>query len=67
MKCEEISDALGLLDESMIGHALMVRRKRKKTPSNRNKIWKVKIKKNTHRKHVHKKAQELGGFDCLTL
>lgn len=41
MKCEEISDALGLLEEGMICHALMVRRKRKKTSSNRNKIWKV--------------------------
>ena len=42
MKCEDISDALGLLDESLIGHALMVRRKKKtKTRSNRNKIWKV--------------------------
>ena len=39
MKREDISDALGLLDESMIGHALMVRRKKKKTRS--NKIWKV--------------------------
>lgn len=41
MKREDISDALGLLDESMISHALMVRRKKKKTRSNRNKIWKV--------------------------
>ena len=41
MKREDISDALGLLDESMIGHTLMVRRKKKKTRSNRNKIWKV--------------------------
>ncbi len=40
MKREDISDALGLLDESMIGHVLMVRKK-KKTQSNRNKIWKV--------------------------
>lgn len=41
MRCEDISDALGLLDENMIGHALMIRRKKKKTRSNRNKIWKV--------------------------
>ena len=41
MKREDISDALGLLDESMVGHTLMVRRKKKKTRSNRNKIWKV--------------------------
>lgn len=41
MKREDISDALGLLDESMISHVLMVRRKKKKTRSNRNKIWKV--------------------------
>ena len=39
MKREDISDALGLLDERMIGHTLMVRRKKKKTRS--NKIWKV--------------------------
>ncbi|MEY8336357.1 hypothetical protein AALB53_25410, partial [Lachnospiraceae bacterium 47-T17] len=30
MKREDISDALGLVDESMISHALMVRRKKKK-------------------------------------
>ncbi len=41
MKCEDISDALGLLDESMISHALMVRRKKNKMQSNRNKIRKV--------------------------
>ena len=41
MKREEISDALGLLDESMIGHTLKVRSKKKKTRSSRNKIWKV--------------------------
>lgn len=29
MKREDISDALGLVDESMISHALMVRRKRR--------------------------------------
>lgn len=40
MRCEDISDALGLLDESMIDHALMIRKK-KKTRSNRNKIRKV--------------------------
>ncbi len=39
MKREDISDALGLLDESMISHALIVRRKKKKTRS--NKIWKI--------------------------
>lgn len=39
MKCEDISDALGLLDESMISHALMVRRKKKKLRSKRNNIW----------------------------
>ena len=38
MKCEDISDALGLLDERMIGHTLMVRRKKKKTRSNRKYI-----------------------------
>ena len=41
MKCEDISDALGLLDESMISHALLVRRKENKMQSNRNKIRKV--------------------------
>ncbi len=41
MKREDISDALGLLDENMIGHALMVRRKKKKTRANRNKLWKA--------------------------
>ena len=35
MKREDISDALGLLDERMIGHTLMVRRKKKKTRLNR--------------------------------
>ena len=39
MKREDISDALGLVDESMISHALMVRRKKKKLRSKRNKIW----------------------------
>lgn len=29
MKREDISDALGLVDESVISHALMVRRKRR--------------------------------------
>ena len=41
MKREDISDALGLLDESMISHTLMVRRKKKKMRSNRNNIWKM--------------------------
>lgn len=41
MKREDISDALGLLDESMVGHTLMVIRKKKKTRSKRNKIRKV--------------------------
>ncbi|MBD5454293.1 MAG: hypothetical protein HDR30_08290 [Lachnospiraceae bacterium] len=41
MKCEDISDALGLLDENLISHTLMVRRKKKKKRSNRNKKWKV--------------------------
>ncbi len=41
MKREDISDALGLLDESMISHTLMVRRKKKKMRSNRNSIWKM--------------------------
>lgn len=40
MKREDISDALGLLDEDMIGHALM-KRKRKKRRQNRNKVWKI--------------------------
>lgn len=40
MKREDISDALGLLDEGMIGHALM-NRKRKKRRQNRNKVWKI--------------------------
>ena len=39
MKREDISDALGLVDESMISHALMVRRKKKKLRSKRNNIW----------------------------
>ena len=39
MKSEDISDALGLVDESMISHALMVRRKKKKLRSKRNNIW----------------------------
>ncbi len=41
MKREDISDALGLVDESMISHALMVRRKKKKMCSKRNNIWKM--------------------------
>ena len=41
MKREDISDALGLVDESMISHALMVRRKKKKMRSKRNNIWKM--------------------------
>lgn len=41
MKREDISDALGLMDESMISHALMVRRKKKKMCSKRNNIWKM--------------------------
>ena len=41
MKREDISDALGFLDESMISHTLMVRRKKKKMRSNRNNIWKM--------------------------
>ncbi len=41
MKREDISDALGLLDESMISHTLMVRRKKKKWRSDRNNIWKM--------------------------
>lgn len=41
MKREDISDTLGLLDESMISHTLMVRRKKKKMRSNRNNIWKM--------------------------
>ena len=39
MKREDISDALGLVDESVISHALMVRRKKKKLRSKRNKMW----------------------------
>lgn len=38
MRNEDISEALGLLDESMIGHALIVRGKKQTT---RNKIWKI--------------------------
>lgn len=41
MKCENISDAIGLLDESMIAHALVIRGKKKKERSNRNRIWKI--------------------------
>ena len=41
MKREDISDALELLDESMISHTLMVRREKKKMRSNRNNIWKM--------------------------
>lgn len=41
MKREDISDALGLVDESMISHALMVRRKKKKMRSKRNNLWKM--------------------------
>ena len=41
MKREDISDALGLVDESMISHALMVRRKKKKMCSKRNNTWKM--------------------------
>ena len=41
MKREDISDALGLLDESMISHTLMIRRKKKKMRSNRNNIWQM--------------------------
>lgn len=41
MRSEDISDALGALDESMIGRVLMVRQKGKKTRSNTNKIWKA--------------------------
>ncbi|MEY8325951.1 hypothetical protein AALB47_18890 [Lachnospiraceae bacterium 54-11] len=39
MKREDISDALGLVDESMISHAFMVRRKKKKLRSKRNNRW----------------------------
>ena len=41
MKREDISDALGLVDENMISQTLMVRRKKKKLRSNKNKIWKM--------------------------
>lgn len=41
MKRENISDALGLLDDDMIEHTMMVRSKKKKGWLNRNKIWKI--------------------------
>lgn len=41
MKREDISDAIGLLDENMIGHALMVRSEKKIAQSDGNRMWKV--------------------------
>lgn len=47
MRCEDISDALDLLDDSMIEHTLMIRGKRMKKRSEqrpggkKNRIWKV--------------------------
>lgn len=47
MRCEDISDALELLDDSMVEHTLMIREKRMKKRSEQraggkqNRIWKV--------------------------